>query len=472
MGNHAKYLNGLAITSIVFIAITTIPLGIVATVGGLNSNYNESTITLDPGNYTILKLDGPYYHFIQYYVNAGEDVKVTTYHIENYVEDIYQEIDLYNMSKNDKHNEIIFGNDENDAAIYLINNNNFSISVYYIIVSIPRAFVISAFVFGVIDGFFLLLLTLHTLGYIIKNLLIVPITGGYSKYDERKRYDKKDRYESYYYPKASKQSPKKKGKPSSTSISMTESNLDTNDRIETSTGARTVVIDSVETKKRYIPAIANISENFIVARSPKTYNNKHRFVNTFHYYYDQTDINERVLILFATFFFLIGCFTGTFWNIFAMPIIIGIITAIVFYNSKNRREKIVQLVQAYGAIYVRDLAKMVNAPYKIVQRDVWKIINLGLANIAYDIKNDIVFIPGIQNSEQAKKAKHEYSTRRATFPTHQPLSTNKQSTEFDKILSVSSSVDDKEIICPFCEAKNPGDSSFCIKCGASLKPAK
>ncbi|MHA1416643.1 MAG: hypothetical protein ACTSRR_10350 [Candidatus Heimdallarchaeaceae archaeon] len=92
MGNHAKYLNGLAVTSIVFIAIATIPLGIVATIGGLNTNYNETTITLDPGNYTILELDSSYYHFIQYYVNAGEDVKVTTYHIENYIEDIYSKM--------------------------------------------------------------------------------------------------------------------------------------------------------------------------------------------------------------------------------------------------------------------------------------------------------------------------------------------------------------------------------------------
>ncbi|MHA1317958.1 MAG: hypothetical protein ACTSQ6_10625 [Candidatus Heimdallarchaeaceae archaeon] len=79
MGNHAKYLNGLAVTSIVFIAIATIPLGIVATIGGLNTNYNETTITLDPGNYTILELDSSYYHFIQYYVYYGKYTKSFCY---------------------------------------------------------------------------------------------------------------------------------------------------------------------------------------------------------------------------------------------------------------------------------------------------------------------------------------------------------------------------------------------------------
>ncbi|MCG3223177.1 MAG: zinc-ribbon domain-containing protein [Candidatus Heimdallarchaeota archaeon] len=33
-------------------------------------------------------------------------------------------------------------------------------------------------------------------------------------------------------------------------------------------------------------------------------------------------------------------------------------------------------------------------------------------------------------------------------------------------------VSSKEIKCPFCDADNPPDSLFCIKCGASLKPAK
>ena len=474
MGNHAKYLNGLAVTSIVFIAIATIPLGIVATIGGLNTNYNETTITLDPGNYTILELDSSYYHFIQYYVNAGEDVKVTTYHIENYVNDIYSYIDQYNAVKNKKHSEIIFGNDNNNAAIYLVNENNSTISVYYIMVSIPRGFVISAFIFGVIDGFFLLLLVLHTIGYIIKNILIVPITGGASRYDERRGYDRSVRRESYYYSRPSKHGEKDKGTPSSTPVSRSEKDI-SNKIDKTSTSAKVspaTMPQTVDNKMKYIPAIANISENFVVAKSPKTYISKHRLINKVHQQYDQTDINERVLILLSVFFFLIGCFTATFWNIFAMPIILSIITAIVMYNSRNRREKLVQIVQGYGAIYVRDLAKILNSPYKVVNQDIWKIINLGLANIAYDVKNDIVFIPGIQNSEQAKKVKHEYATRKATFPTHQPLSTSKKSSEFDEILSVTSPAKNKEIICPFCEAKNPGDSSFCIKCGASLKPAK
>ncbi|UJG41018.1 MAG: hypothetical protein K9W45_00825 [Candidatus Heimdallarchaeum aukensis] len=474
MGNHAKYLNGLAVTSIVFIAIATIPLGIVVTIGGLNTNYNETTITLDPGNYTILELDSSYYHFIQYYVNAGEDVKVTTYHIENYIEDIYSNIDQYDAVKNKKHSEIIFGNDNNDAAIYLVNENDFTISIYYIMVSIPRAFVISAFIFGVIDGFFLLLLFLHTIGYLIKNIFIVPITGGASKYDERKGYDRSARRESYYYSRPSKHSEKETSKPSSAPVSRAEKDISSsNDKTKPSARVTpSTITEAVDRKTRYIPALANISENFIVAKSPKTYVSKNKFINKLHYQYDQTDITERVLILLSVFFFLIGCFTATFWNIFAMPIILAIITAIVMYNSRNRREKLIQIVQGYGAIYIRDLTKILNSPYKVVHQDIWKIINLGLANIAYDVKNDIVFIPGIQKSEQAKKVKHEYSTRKATFPTHQPLSVNKSSSEFDEILSVSSPAKDKEIICPFCEAKNPGDSSFCIKCGASLKPAK
>jgi len=105
-------------------------------------------------------------------------------------------------------------------------------------------------------------------------------------------------------------------------------------------------------------------------------------------------------------------------------------------------------------LYLRDLARQLNVPYKVAYRDVWKVINLGIANIAYDLKNDIVFIPGAVKTNSNSVTVKNVETPRII------------ETE------VKEEIPEGDLQCAFCDAMNPNDSMFCIKCGASMQPAK
>ena len=95
--------------------------------------------------------------------------------------------------------------------------------------------------------------------------------------------------------------------------------------------------------------------------------------------------------------------------------------------------------------------------------NVWKIIRLGLAPIGYDSENAILF--DVTKVDPSKKEK----LSPAAETIHQQLVAEVDKKEEKKEETV---VSGNEIQCPFCDSDNPPDSLFCIKCGASLKPAK
>ncbi|MHA1304918.1 MAG: zinc-ribbon domain-containing protein [Candidatus Heimdallarchaeaceae archaeon] len=473
MARRNKYLNGLSITAIVFISITIIPLAIVGGIGFSEGNFNDISTILEPDDTKVIYLNKDNLYFINYYVNAGEDVAVSTFILDEYDYGIWNEtgIPTSYQSFSREHAKFLYLDDTQEYLV-LVNENNNSIKVHITMFTMNKGYFNAIIVLGIICSFFVTMLALHTIGYIIQQLIIIPISGGSRYVETRTSNDKRqdDKYY-YYYPDKKSKTEVVETKPVTTEKTAAKTAKVTEPKTPHPTKQPTVVTTPVASQ--YFvprsPAIANISDTYVRAKAPRTYNYNIKFFRTLRHQYDLTDLPERILGLVALFFFLLGCFTSTVWNIVSMPLILFIIATIIFYVAKNRRDKLILILESHGAIYLRDLSKLLNTSYKVVQNDIWKIISLGLADIAYDMKSDVVFIPGIEKSERALKARMnaKKEIRKTSLPfTSAPAQIESKPTDVKKAGKV------EDLLCPFCDAKNPTGSSFCIKCGASLKPAK
>ena len=171
---------------------------------------------------------------------------------------------------------------------------------------------------------------------------------------------------------------------------------------------------------------------------------------------------ERILVLIGLFFFLTGLVTLTWYLIVVLPIIFGGIALIVFFSGRTRREKLLRLVESHKAIYVYDAARILRTSPDFIRMDAWKIVRLGMGPVGFDPQNGILF----------DVTKVDPSKKKDLSPAAQTIHTQLL-TEVEKKEEEKKEDTPKEIACPFCEEKgNPPDSAFCIKCGASLKPAK
>ncbi|MCG3220957.1 MAG: hypothetical protein H7641_06215, partial [Candidatus Heimdallarchaeota archaeon] len=100
-----------------------------------------------------------------------------------------------------------------------------------------------------------------------------------------------------------------------------------------------------------------------------------------------------------------------------------------------------------------------------VRRDAWKIIKLGLGTIGLDPERSILF----DVTQVDPSVKKDLSPAAQTIHTQLVAEVEKKEEVKEEVVSQEPTL----IKCPFCEREdNPSDSSFCIGCGASLKPAK
>ncbi|MCE7741813.1 MAG: hypothetical protein GOP50_05095, partial [Candidatus Heimdallarchaeota archaeon] len=213
------------------------------------------------------------------------------------------------------------------------------------------------------------------------------------------------------------------------------------------------------------PAAENISANYVVAGSARDYP-KDDFKRFWMKTWDGSGIAEKVLLIIALFFLLTGAITTTWYILAVFPITLIGIAILVFFTNRNRREKLIRLVESHGALYISDAARILRTSTEFIRMDAWKIVNLGLAPIAFDTQNHILF--DVTKVDPSKVGK--VSAQAEKIHAELVSEVSKQEEQEDK--KVEEVVLGEEVKCPFCDSDNPPDSSFCIKCGASLKPAK
>ncbi len=367
--------------------------------------------------------------------------------------------------------------DEAHSSTYyavVFNNANGTLEIQLFVLTTHKAIMITVGVLGIILAFFTAIMVLLTLAYFIKYLIIWPITGSGRTYDyrsngyDRRDRDKRERTRDKYY----RYSP-----PSEKTVSKKEEAV-----IVTPAAPATPSRPHlpVRTRHRYeskplLPALENISPNYVSASGRKEYSTKRpRFMKWVEETWDQTYIAERVLSVIALFFFILGLVVTSWFLIAAMPLTLVGILIIVFFANRNRRDKVIRMVKGNKAIYLRDIARLINTSTEFVRSDAWKIINLGLAPYAFDVERGILFDYTQVDPSKIKKSKPVVKREpiQEDKPEEKPITTEQKEKapskkDFDAVVGPS-----EEILCPFCDAKNPADSSFCIKCGASMKPAK
>jgi len=455
-----KYLNGLAIVSIVFILLSGIPLGILTGIAiSSGGTYSSQDTSVAAGTNETIMLDaaGNNRIFLVYWISGDtSDFEVYVMTDDDYIlwqntnESIPTNIELVSSS------EELYRLLPHSGDHYVVIVNDGSSTLYYTshFASAPIGLIIAGSILAVIFIFFVAIMVLNTIGYFIKYLIIWPITGSrYSSNGSRSRkldsYErKKDRYD-YQHVSA---------------VQPTSSSTRTPSKVTTAAVGKTTTVTPtrISAPRAKVPA-ANAIDKYIVAGQAKRYDNKSDILNKINRFWDTTGIPERVLGLIALFFFVLGIVTTSWFLIVVMPVIFIGIAAIVFFANKNTTEKLIRTVESYQAIYLRDAARVLNTSSDLLRMNTWKIIRLGLAPIAFDTENGVIF--DVTKIDPSKKEK----LSPAAETIHQQLVAEVDKTEEKKEDIVVSS---KEIKCPFCDSDNPPDSLFCIKCGASLKPAK
>ncbi len=454
-----KYLNGLAIVSIVFILLSGIPLGILTGIAiSTGGSYSNQDTSVAAGSNETIMLDAYGYNriFLVYWISGDtSDFNVYVMTDEDYIlwqnsnESIPTNLQLSSSSE-DMYRLLPRSGDH---YVYIVNDG--SSALYYTshFASAPIGLIIASSILAVIFAFFMVIMVLNTVGYFIKYLIIWPITGagkyssnGYSSWKRDSYERKRDRYDYQYV----------------TAVRPTSSATKTTPKTTTAAVTKTVTPTTLSASRAKVPA-ANAIGKFIVAGQTKRYDNNNDFINKITRFWDHTSIPERVLGLIAIFFFVLGIVTTSWFLIVVMPVIFLGIASIVFFANKNTTEKLIRTVESYQAIYLRDAARILNTSSDLLRMNTWKIIRLGLAPIGFDTENGIIF--DVTKVDPSKKEK----LSPAAETIHQQLVAEvdkKEEKKEDKVVSSN------EIKCPFCDADNPPDSLFCIKCGASLKPAK
>ncbi len=455
-----RYLNGLAITSIIFVILTGIPLGVLTSIAiTTGGTYSDQDITVSAGSDAILMLDADYDTriFLVYWISGDTsnfkvylmtDVENSIWHNTN---DSIPPTNIQFSSTSDDMYRML--DSDGDHYIYIVNNG--ASELYYTshYASAKIGLFIAGSILAVIFAFFIVILVLNTIGYFIKYLIIWPITGagrypsnGSSSRKLNSYERKKDRYDYQYI----------------TAVQPASSGTKTTTKATTAAVTKTVTPTRISAPRAKVPA-ANAIGNYIVAGQTKRYDNKSDILNKINRYWDYTSIPERVLGLIAIFFFVLGIVTNSWFLIVVMPVILLGIASIVFFANKNTTEKLIRVVESYQAIYIRDAARILNTSSDLLKMNTWKILKLGIAQIGFDVENGILF--DITKVDPSKKEK----LSPAAETIHQQLVAEVDKTEEKQGVKVVSS---NEIKCPFCDGDNPPDSLFCIKCGASLKPAK
>lgn len=455
-------MNALAIVSVVFISITIVPIGVLAAVAFSNGEIKDGQqLVLEPYECALLTDTSSYkLYFVDYWVEASWDVEASIYimdssdylawNTENWNRTIlpskYDDVNwsdaelpsTYVKSYTD-HDRFLYSNDVHGQIVF-INPNDFEIRITYTSVEI-NDFSIPWIILGSIFALFFTMLVFNTLGYFIKAFIIIPIIG--SPYKDYRRKDSTYRYERATRP----------ARP-------------------TPPAAPVAPVDTAEPPKApkaprplppREPAINAISESYVVAGQAKAYHPTNKFVGGLERAWDQTAIAQRILAILALFFFVLGLIVTSYFMIFGLPLTLIGIAVILFFTGRNRREELVKLVESYKAIYVHDAARLLRTAPEVIRNDAWKIVRLGLGPIGFDAEKNILF--DMTKVDPSKKK--ELSPAAQTIHTQLVAEVEKkEEVKEEKV------VPQEEIKCPFCEAENPPDSSFCIACGASLKPAK
>ena len=456
--SRITYLNGLAIVSIVFICISIIPVGVLAGVVFSEGGYNSHEFLVEPeSNHTIFIdvqgdlvfyydiYDYPYTKDYEVYIvsdteydqwNSSVDPRPDPELMIEGVEDNFRWIRAYGEDK-----YFILYNDDNETVL--------DVEFHYF--SADRAQIIGGLAVGLVLGTFTALLSLHTVFYLLRILVFIPIFGfRYSNGDDRR----KGKRSSYDY-RAAPAAPAVKAAPAAKAA-----------RAAPAAPAIPAIRRTPAVVVPRGPAIQNISSTYVVAGQAKQYpeNDFKRYMAKT---WDFTSIAERVLVIIALFFLLTGAVTGTWYIIVVFPIVLIGIAVIVYFAGRNRREKLIRLVESHKAVYITEAARILRSASEIIRMDAWKIVNLGLAPIGFDTTNNILF-----DATSVDPSKMQDVSPEAQKIHDELISEVAEKVDVKEEKKVEEVVEGVEVKCPFCDSNNPPDSSFCIKCGASLKPAK
>ena len=457
-----RYMNALAIVSVVFISVTIIPIGVLAAVAFSNGEIRDGQqLFLEPNECFLLTDTSSYkLYFVNYWVEASWDVEASIYIMEQsdylawttenwnrtvlpskYDDVNWSEAELpsFYVKTYTAHDRFLYSNDVYGVIVF-INQNDFAIRITYTSVEI-NDFTIPWTILGSILALFLIILIFNTIGYFIKAFIIIPITG--SPYRDTRRRD------TYRYEKATR--------PARVAPVAPAAPTDATKPPEPPKAPRPVAPVIRE------PAINAISESYVVAGQAKAYHPTNKFVSGLERSWDHTAIAQRILAILALFFFVLGLIVTSWFMIFGLPLTLIGIAVILFFTGRNRREELIKLVESYKAIYIHDAARLLRTAPEVIRNDAWKIVRLGLGPIGFDAEKNILF--DMTKVDPSKKK--ELSPAAQTIHTQLVAEVEKKEEKKEEKV-----VPQEEIKCPFCEAENPPDSSFCIACGASLKPAK
>lgn len=465
-----KYWNGFAIVSLVFFIITLLPLGIVAGIGAGSAEYDITQISLDVNGTKVVYIDESATHFINFEIYSGQ--KINAYLLSqdqfnawnytgtptNSIKEYSSEEQFFYFSGNkgygvmDNHH---MDEDEDENATYttthdqsgpqyiianylvLINTTDDIVQMDFVHIGINTGLLIASFVLSIINATFLTFLVLHTLFFVLASIF-----GSSSEKDDK---TKTHAYTSYGYTRHTAREQRQE-------TAQTEQK-----REEKKPSPLKDQPAVVQQKKGQI--VYESSGNVVKAKEPKDYGETHRLKGKIDKLWDYAGVAEKILVGIALFWVLIGVTTFNWWMLlaFAAPLILA--AYIVGAVREHNRNKIISLIEGYGAVDIVTIEQFIDTSTNNIRTHIWDIIRLGLADIAYDVSNDVVFIPG-RASVKIREDKENYQSK------PQPEIKN-QKEEAEQQES-----DDKIIYCPFCDTENPSDSKFCIKCGASLHPAK
>ncbi len=466
-----KYWNGFSIVSLVFFIITLLPLGIVGGIGAGTAEYDITQVSLDINGTRVIYISEGETHFINYEVYSNQKIDVyllskdqfaawnetgiPTAYIKNYYAEEqffffngnkgYGIIDHPHMEDEGDENATYTTTHDQGGPQYvlanylvLINTSDNSVQMDFVHIGINTGLLIASVVLGIINATFLTFLILHTLFFILASIF-----GSGSKKEDQSEYQKSKVYMSYNQSQGSEREKTYEAAPKHEQ----KKKFDTPEDVS-------VV---VQQKKGQI--VYESSGNVVKAKEPKDYGEIHQLKGRIEKLWDYAGVAEKILIGIAVFWVLIGVTTFNWWMLLAFAAPLVLIAYIVGAVREHNRNRIISLIEGHGAIDVLTLEKYIEASANNIRNHIWDIIRLGLANVAYDVSNDVVFIPG-QVSVKTREKKENYEKG----PQHVIEDQQQQKTE--------KTVDEKIIYCPFCDAENPADSKFCIKCGASLHPAK
>ncbi len=459
-------MNGLVVVAIVFISLAIVPVGVLSGVIFSEGGYNMHEFTVGPNDNQTVHMqvmgDLMFYYDVASYPISSEDIEIYLLTDAQYISwsgDNTTPTEYVLSTTGDLPFRWIEAKGEDHYLIVYNYDGVETLDVELHYVTADRAKVIALLSVGIFFSLWVTILTLYTIAYILKVLIFIPIFGlRYTNGDSRR----KERSYSYDYrvsrAPAAPATPAAPAAPAAKGIPA----------VKAAPAARPILPKAPQAPIPVGPAAQNISANYIIAGTARDYP-KDDFKRFWMKTWDGSGIAEKVLVVIALFFLLTGAVTTTWYILAVFPLTLLGIATIVFFTNRNRREKLVRLVESHGAIYISDAARILRTSTEFIRMDAWKIVNLGLGPIAFDTQNHILFDVTKVDPSKAGKMSPEAKKVHDELVSEVAEKETKDKTEEKKVVEV---VSGEEVKCPFCDSNNPPDSSFCIKCGASLKPAK